>query len=311
MRRPWIIPLIAALSASGADAPSPTPQPGSDDLYSVGQALFDAYAPPEVKEEYRFPTKEEWDSFADKLQRALDNNSLEDLAGYEPQARAALGAAKSIPGYEDYAGWLGLKIDDMEVARQEVARRRGPTGVPRASATPPSDIPLFDLWLGREQKRAVPAGAAALMPVLRGAFQSRGVTPDLAWLAEAESSLNPRASSPAGARGLFQLMPATAKALGLSTFLPDERTEPESAARASAGYLRALYGKFGSWPLALAAYNAGEGRVRRALAERHASDFSGIASSLPTETQMYVPKVCALVDVRTGVAPADLPPPGA
>ena len=106
-------------------------------------------------------------------------------------------------------------------------------------------------------------------------------------------------------------MPETARALGLSTFLPDERTDPDKAARATARYLRVLYGKFGSWPLALAAYNAGEGRLRRVLASRGASDFAGAAPALPSETRMYVPKVLALVDVRTGTSPERLPPPGA
>ena len=106
-------------------------------------------------------------------------------------------------------------------------------------------------------------------------------------------------------------MPATAHALGLGTVLPDERNDPEKSARAAAKYLRTLYTKFGSWPLALAAYNAGEGRVSRELASRGASDFAGVASSLPSETRMYVPKVCALINVRTGVAPDKLPPPRA
>jgi membrane-bound lytic murein transglycosylase D len=95
-------------------------------------------------------------------------------------------------------------------------------------------------------------------------------------------------------------MPDTAHNLGLSLFLPDERTDPEKSARAAAHYLRILHDRFGSWPLALAAYNAGEGRVSRLLAERKAADFAGIAAALPAETRMYVPKVCALVAVRTG-----------
>jgi membrane-bound lytic murein transglycosylase D len=134
------------------------------------------------------------------------------------------------------------------------------------------------------------------------------VPPELAWIAEAESSLNPAARSPSGARGLFQLMPDTAHGLGLSTFLPDDRTDPEKSARATARLLRTLYSKFGGWPLALAAYNAGEGRVRRLLASSGASDFAGVAPSLPSETRMYVPKVCALVTVRTGASLENLQP---
>jgi membrane-bound lytic murein transglycosylase D len=272
----------------------------TDDLYNLGQQLFDQYASPEIKAQFTFPTKEQWDQFAARLQHALDDNSLEELAEFEPDAQTALNALRALPGYEDYADWLQLRIDEIEAAKQAVAQARLPPPSPTGIRPPPSSIPLYGLWLARERERPAPADADALMPRLRAAFVAEGVPPELAWLAEAESSLNPSARSPAGARGLFQLMPDTAHALGLSTLLPDERTDPEKSARAAARYLRALYAKFGSWPLALAAYNAGEGRVSRLLAARGASDFAGVASALPSETRMYVPKVCALVEVRTG-----------
>jgi membrane-bound lytic murein transglycosylase D len=136
------------------------------------------------------------------------------------------------------------------------------------------------------------------------------VPAEIAWIAEAESTLDPAARSPSGAKGLFQLMPDTAKSLGLSTFLPDERTDAAKSARAAAKYLRGLHDKFGEWPLSFAAYNAGEGRVRRLLAKRNASDFAGIAAALPAETRMYVPKVCATIAVRAGVSPNQLARPG-
>ena len=95
----------------------------------------------------------------------------------------------------------------------------------------------------------------------------------------------------------------------MSTFLPDDRTDPGKSAHAAARQLRALREKFGSWPLALAAYNAGERRVSRTLAARHAHDFAGVAAALPAETRMYVPEVCALIKVRTGVDPQNIPAP--
>jgi membrane-bound lytic murein transglycosylase D len=156
------------------------------------------------------------------------------------------------------------------------------------------------MWAGRVQDRPVPAKATELMPALRAAFAAEGVPPAIAWLAEAESSFNPNARSPAGAKGLYQLTPDTARTLGLSTFLPDDRTDPAKSARAAARYLRELHAKFDDWPLTFAAYNAGEGRVSRALAAKKAHDFAGIADSLPAETRMYVPKVCALIAKRTG-----------
>jgi membrane-bound lytic murein transglycosylase D len=89
--------------------------------------------------------------------------------------------------------------------------------------------------------------------------------------------------------------------LGLSTFFPDDRTDPGKSAKASAQLLRRLHTQFGDWPLALAAYNTGGGRVSRLLAARHATTFAGIADSLPGETRLYVPKVLALVKLREGV----------
>src|SRR5204863_7173809 len=98
---------------------------------------------------------------------------------------------------------------------------------------------------------------------------------------------------------------------GLSTFLPDDRTDPEKSARAAARHLRSLHKKFGNWALVFAAYNAGEGRVSRTLAQRGATTFTAIADALPAETRMYVPKVCALIETRAGVAPQQLAAPRA
>ena len=304
MRIRWITWFAVGALAAGAETPQPKPASESDDLYEIGQQLFDQYAPPEVKADYAFPTKEQWDQFAIRVQRSLENDSLEDLAALEPEARSALAATRALPGYEDYAGWLQLRMDEMDAAKQAVSHPE-----PSVTGRPPSAIPLYALWLSRERNRPVPASATELMPVLRAAFTAEGVPPELAWLAEAESTLNTGARSPSGASGLFQLMPDTAHALGLSTFLPDDRANPEKSARAAAHLLATLQARFGNWPLALAAYNAGEGRLSRLLASRGVRDFAGVASALPVETRMYVPKVCALVEVRTGTSIENLGPP--
>jgi membrane-bound lytic murein transglycosylase D len=293
--------------------------PSTDELYEQGQALFDQLAPPEIKEQFAFPSKARWDEFAATLQRALENDDLAALAVYEPEAKAALVALRALPGYEDYADWLEERIDYIEAAKEAtrpgapppvVARPPAQPGAPAAPAAG-ATIPYYDLWLARMNARPRPERADALMPVLRAAFAAEGVPAEIAWLAEAESTLDPAARSPAGAKGLFQLMPTTAKALGLSTFLPDERADAEKSARAAARYLRELHEKFGGWPLAFAAYNAGEGRVRRLLQQKKTDTFAGIAAALPAETRMYVPKVCATIAARTGVAPERLAAPRA
>ncbi|MFI5335697.1 MAG: lytic transglycosylase domain-containing protein [Opitutales bacterium] len=286
-----------------------------DELYDLGKALFDEYAPPEVKAQYDFPTSRQWDEFAGRLQQALEQNDLRALAAYEPEARAALAALRALPDYADYAEWLEARLDYIEAAR--LATGQPPIVVPpqppvaRPGQPLPALVPYYDLWVRRIQARRTPDRAASLLPVLRAAFVAEGVPGEFAWIAEAESTFNPAARSPAGAKGLFQLMPETAQGLGLRTFLPDERTDPEKSARAAARYLKALHGRFGDWPLTLAAYNAGEGRVRRLLDRQGAKTFAEIALALPAETRMYVPKVLAIMEVRTGVAPGQLDAPTA
>ena len=96
-------------------------------------------------------------------------------------------------------------------------------------------------------------------------------------------------------------MPATAKRFGLGTFPLDHRLRPEESAQAAAKYLELLHGQFKDWRLALAAYNAGEGTVERLLKQHNAKTFDAIATHLPAETQMYVPRVEATIARREGV----------
>ena len=297
---------LFAVALVAAQTPAQQTPPKEEDLYKLGRQIFEELAPPEIKAQFDFPSKEQWDEFAARLQRALEGDDLAALAGYAPEARVALTALRTLPGYEEYADWLEQRLDEIEGAREATTVRPAPPTTRPPAMAP---LPYYDLWLARVRTRPVPASAAALMPRLRAAFLAEGVPPELAWLAEAESSFNPAARSPAGAKGLFQFMPDTAHGLGLSTFLPDDRTDPEKSAHAAARYLRGLHARFGEWPLALAAYNAGEGRVGRMLAARHATTFSAIASALPAETRMYVPKVCALIAVRAGVPPDKIAAP--
>lgn len=306
--------------AQPAPAPSaPAAPPADDDLFTLGQALFEAFAPPEIKAEFTFPTREQWDTFAARLEKTRETGSMADLAAYEPEARAALVALRALPGYQDYADWLEERIDEIAVAKKASEPAPvppqppvGPT--PQPIPTPPparADIPLYDLWVERVRERPRPVRADEFLPELKKIFAAEGLPEDLAWIAETESMFNPRAKSPAGAFGLYQLMPVTAKAQGLSLFPFDERGDPEKSARAAATLLRRLHGMFDSWPLALAAYNAGEGRVRNTLKKSGATTFAGIADALPTETRLYVPKVLATLAVREGVDPAALSAPGA
>ncbi|MEI6861390.1 MAG: lytic transglycosylase domain-containing protein [Verrucomicrobiota bacterium] len=311
----WMATMAFAATPSAAPAPpSPAPTASADeDLYQAGKALFDLYAPPEIKAQHEFVSREQWNGLLSGIQTALATGSLTDLAGYDQQVRDTLDALRAIPGTEDLADWLALQLDQIEAAK-EATQPPAPPPKPMPGEKPPPAIaapavPFYDLWLRRLHGRPAPARAAELMPGLKAAFRAEGLPAPLAWLAEVESGLNPKALSPAGARGLYQFMPATARDLGLSTLFPDERTDPSKSAHASAQMLRRLHAKFGSWPLALAAYNAGEGRVSRLLTAKHGKTYADIATDLPTETRLYVPKVLATLTLREGIPPEGLPAP--
>jgi membrane-bound lytic murein transglycosylase D len=305
-------PPPAAVTPGTSEQQSLTP----DQLYDMGKTLFDEFAAPEIKQQYEYPSKEQWHEFAVKLQRALEGDSLEELVAYEPQARAALVALRALPGNDDDADWIEERLDLIETARVAVQPQLPPPIVPPPVAPipgPPAPrrfaMPYYELWVQRLRGRAAPANASALIPGLHAAFAAEGVPAELVWMAEVESTFNPNARSPAGAKGLFQLMPDTAKSLGLSTWMPDERADPAKNARAAARWLRNLHAQFGDWPLALAAYNAGAGRVSRTLTTKRATTFSEISPALPVETRLYVPKVLATIALRTGVSPDRLAGP--
>lgn len=170
--------------------------------------------------------------------------------------------------------------------------------VPPSKVEPP-------LWT-RPEQRDWPVGAQLYVRQLKPIFVAAGVPAELVWVAEVESRFEPWARSRTGAAGLFQLMPDTAELLGLSLKPADERYLPVKSAQAAARYLKYLYDKFRDWRLTLAAYNAGEGRVRRLLDQYRKRSFDDIVGRLPLETQLYVPKVEATILRREGVALADL-----
>ena len=120
----------------------------------------------------------------------------------------------------------------------------------------------------------------------------------------------PPARSPAGAAGLYQLMPQTARSLGLALKPADERLNAEKNAGAAAKYLKYLHGRFKDWRLALAAYNAGEGNLSTLMTRHKARTFDDVSRRLPAETQLYVPKIEATLWKREGVRLASLPAPG-
>ena len=136
------------------------------------------------------------------------------------------------------------------------------------------------------------------LPGLRKILEENGVPPSLALLPAIESSFYATARGRRGERGLWQLRRATARRFGLVVNAHrDDRLHPERATRAAAHYLRLLHDRYGDWALALAAYNAGERRVDRALARDPEASFWRLAEHgyLPHISREYVPRFYALL----------------
>ncbi len=147
----------------------------------------------------------------------------------------------------------------------------------------------FKRWLARSGK---------YLPFIKEKFQRAGLPRDLAYLAMIESGFNPSAYSRARAVGLWQFIRGTGRNYGLRIdSWVDERREPEKATRAAIAYLDTLYGEFGDWYLAVASYNAGEGKIRKAIKRYKTRDFWQLAryKYLRLETKRYVPKLIAAI----------------
>ena len=131
-------------------------------------------------------------------------------------------------------------------------------------------------------------------------LERRNMPTELALLPFIESAFNPHAVSSAKAAGMWQFMPATGKYFDLKQNLfRDERRDVLESTRAALDYLQKLYGMFGDWHLALAAYNWGEGSVSRAIARNKAqgkpTNYSDL--NMPNETRYYVPKLQAVKNI--------------
>ena len=157
---------------------------------------------------------------------------------------------------------------------------------------------------GRPQLAAILGLGHYYMPIFEQALEERGLPHELKYLPVIESALDPNAVSKHGATGLWQLMLATGKGLGLEcNSLIDERRDPYVSSRAAAELLKQLYDTYGDWSLAIAAYNSGPSAVnkaiRRAGGDPSKADFWTIYPYLSDETRGYVPMFIAANYVMT------------
>lgn len=269
-RRVWLSALFFLLvglpGLPGAGEAGPFFHLGDDPL--DGPVWFEAAIPPPEAEPLGPP---EPSGGGSEFPPLLSDEVPTDLT-WDPWAEAFAGsplAAITVPGLPAFPvetnGAVERFIERFTGARREVVGR----------------------WLDR---------SARYVDMIRQVFRRKGLPEDLAFTAMIESGFNPAAVSRAGAKGLWQFMERTARRYGLRVDAwVDERLDPEKSTEAAADYLKDLFGQFGHWFLAQAAYNAGEMKVARAVERTGSSDFWTIARGrwLREETKQFVPQIQA------------------
>lgn len=240
---------------------------------------------------------------------SLVEASLRDLNAIVPSPSGATALRDQLEGTRQAAQTLIEQA--KETVRQQEQRsdakreERAPGGPDRLGPVVPETNERVEKWMsyytgrGREVFQKWLSRSGNYMDLLTQNLRAEGVPEELANLVFVESGFNMHAKSVAKAVGPWQFIRGTAKLFGLEmTPYVDERRDPELATRAAARYLRRLYGMFnGSWPLALAAYNSGEGTVLRAIRRQGTNDFWSLR--LPRETREYVPQFMAAMEIAS------------
>jgi hypothetical protein len=257
---------------------------------------------------------------SDTLERTLASVAKADelvQSGKKSEAEAAIQAARlsleTVPRDQDGVKQVRDKLDDLAKRCDAIGSRdkdkdsdndedvaKGPTLLKGVKAERNDRV---DKWIdyftgrGRDQFQRYLSRSGVYMDLLTHNLRAEGVPEELANLVFVESGFNMHARSVARAVGPWQFIRGTAKIFGLQmTPYVDQRRDPELATRAAARYLRRLYEMFdGSWPLALAAYNSGEGTVQRAIKKQKTDDYWSLR--LPRETQEYVPQFLAAMEI--------------
>src|ERR1051326_1820045 len=237
--------LCVLLLASAARAQDPLPQP--DEILQSLQEWLENNLDEKALDELGVD-KDRVQRFLGELRRRFQGSYVYDLGALRETARNVLPVLQQFEETHPLAVWLQTRLDYFDVA-EELRREAKPA--PEKPGAPglanPSPQVERSVWVRELRERSRPPLAEEYVPRLKQVFAGERLPPELVWIAEVESSFNPEARSPAGAVGLFQLMPNTARALRLSLQPQDERLQTAKSARAAAQHLRHLYDRFGDW----------------------------------------------------------------
>ena len=224
---------------------------------------------------------------------------------------AACGGKQSPPTALEIEDSPGQSFADSELTGSELAALKSTSQIDRAvpDHAMPDVAAQYKHFLrkGRGTMCAFSKRSEQYLAYAKKVFRDRGMPEELANLAIIESGYRPDAVSHAGAAGAWQFMPATGARYGLAQdWWQDERLDPYRATEAAADYLQKLYNDFGDWPTAIAAYNAGEGKISRAKEGTGGKDFFEVnaknhlldeKAQLRDETRQYVPRFMAVTKI--------------
>jgi membrane-bound lytic murein transglycosylase D len=214
--------------------------------------------------------------------------------------------APAVPAAIDEVAELTFPVDPKLKERAEAAAKSISHDLPlTVNDTVVSYLNFFQTPRGRAIVENGLRRSGKYQAMIARVLGEEGVPQDLIYLAQAESAFQPLALSRAGARGMWQFVQWRGNEYGLKrSWWVDERLDPEKATRAAAQHLRDLYGLFGDWYLAIAAYNCGPGNVQKGVERTGYADFWELykRNVLPRETRNYVPIIVALTLIAKDAA---------
>src|SRR5882724_11810309 len=236
--------------------------------------------------------------------RVVDTVYADELQAF--RAGDGFSEAPAVPAAIDEVAEMTFPVDPGLKARAEEAAKNISHDLPlTVNDEVLSFLNFFQTPRGRAIVETGLRRSGRYQEMIARVLREEGIPQDLIYVAQAESAFQPLALSRAGARGIWQFVAWRGNEYGLRhTWWVDERQDPEKATRAAAQHLRDLYGMFGDWYLAMAAYNCGPGNVQKGIERTGYADFWELyrRNVLPKETKNYVPIILALTLIAKDAA---------